>query len=61
MFRPYMEDTFSAEDNFGGDSTCGLFAVYDGHGGKTVSEYLSTRIPEEFKKRLVASKPTDLC
>lgn len=60
MFRPYMEDTIFTEDNFGGDSTCGLFAVFDGHGGKTVSEYIWEWVPEELRKTLKMKKPSDL-
>ena len=60
MYRPYMEDTHSAEDNFGGDSSCGYFGVYDGHGGKTVSDYVAERVPEQLKKELFATKPSDL-
>ena len=60
MYRPYMEDTMLAEDNFGGDSTCGVFAVFDGHGGKTVSDYVKERVPEELKKTLRLKKPSDL-
>ena len=48
MYRPYMEDTTYAEDNFGGDSTCGFFGVFDGHGGRTVSDYVKDRVPEEL-------------
>jgi len=55
-----MEDTTSAEDNFGGDSTCGVFGVYDGHGGKTVSDFIKDRVPEELKKTMRLKKPSDL-
>lgn len=33
-FRPAMEDTYSIKDRLGNDPNCGLFAVFDGHGGK---------------------------
>ena len=59
-FRPYMEDTYCAVDNFAGDTTCGIFGIFDGHGGKTVSEYIAERVPEEFKKQILINKPTDL-
>ena len=47
-------------DNFAGDVTCGLFGVFDGHGGSTVSEYLKERFPEELKDRLQYENPSDL-
>lgn len=34
QFRPDMEDTHCHLDKVGGDASCGLFAVFDGHGGK---------------------------
>lgn len=47
-------------DKIGGDATCGLFAIFDGHGGKQVSEYCAERFPVELKKEL-AKAPLDLC
>lgn len=55
-----MEDTNCLEDNFGGDGTCGVFGIFDGHGGKTVSEYIAERLPEELRKQMMFTKPTDL-
>jgi len=34
-----MEDTFCHQDGVNGDESCGLFAIFDGHGGKQVSEH----------------------
>lgn len=34
QFRPDMEDTQCHMDKVGGDANTGLFAVFDGHGGK---------------------------
>ena len=34
-WRLGMEDAHLTITNFGGDSTAALFAVFDGHGGKT--------------------------
>ena len=39
-------------DKIGGDPTCGLFCVFDGHGGKQVSDYCEERFPVEFSKEL---------
>ena len=33
-YRPQMEDTHSIVDKIGGDATYGLFAIFDGHGGR---------------------------
>jgi serine/threonine protein phosphatase PrpC len=55
-----MEDTYTCNDNFAGDVTCGMFGVFDGHGGITVSEYLRDRFPEELRDRIVNENPTDL-
>jgi serine/threonine protein phosphatase PrpC len=30
---------YSIKDKLGGDSNCGLFAVFDGHGGKQVADH----------------------
>ena len=30
---------YSIKDKFGGDNSCGFFAVYDGHGGKQVADH----------------------
>lgn len=59
-YRPYMEDTYCCVDNFAGDVTWGLFAVFDGHGGSTVSEYLKERFPEELRDRIQYENPSDL-
>lgn len=59
-YRPYMEDTYSCNDNFAGDVTCGLFGVYDGHGGSTVSDYLKDRVHEEIGDRIKSDNPSDL-
>lgn len=34
QFRPDMEDTHCHKDQLAGDASTGLFAVFDGHGGK---------------------------
>ncbi len=54
-----MEDTCCHLDKVGGDQSCGLFGVFDGHGGKQVSEHCSETFALEFKKELI-KKPKDL-
>ena len=52
QFRPDMEDTHCHLDKVAGDPNCGLFGVFDGHGGKHVSEHCSEMFPIEFKKEM---------
>jgi len=52
QFRPDMEDTCCHMDKLGGDDSCGFFGVFDGHGGKTVSEHCSECFPMEMKREL---------
>ena len=47
-----MEDTYCHLDKVAGDPTCGLFGVFDGHGGKHVSEHCAEMFPVEMKKEL---------
>lgn len=51
-FRPHMEDTHCIVDKMGGDNSCGLFAIFDGHGGKQVSDHCADRFPAELRKEL---------
>ena len=47
-----MEDTHCHLDKVGGDPSCGLFAVFDGHGGKQVAEHCAETMPILIKKEL---------
>jgi hypothetical protein len=40
--RPYMEDMYSINDRLGGNPKCGLFCIFDGHGGDAVSKYCAS-------------------
>ena len=59
-FRPHMEDTYCIVDKCGGDPSCGLFAIFDGHGGKQVADHCAERVPVELRKEL-QKNPVDLC
>ena len=41
------------------DPSTGLFAIFDGHGGRQVSDYCAERFPLEIKKEL-QKNPADL-
>lgn len=47
-FRPQMEDTHCILDKAGGDPTCGFFGLFDGHGGRQVSDHCAERFPSEI-------------
>lgn len=53
-YRSTMEDAFVVIDKFGGDDGTGLFAVYDGHGGRFVAEYLRTHLHDNVERELLA-------
>jgi serine/threonine protein phosphatase PrpC len=55
--RPYMEDRYVIEPNFYNDWS--LFAVFDGHGGSYVSEWLKNNFTNILKECLTES-PRDL-
>jgi hypothetical protein len=40
IIMPYLSSiVYSIKDKLGGDNNCGLFAVFDGHGGKQVADH----------------------
>lgn len=54
-----MEDTHCIVDKIGNDATCGLFCIFDGHGGRQVSDHCAERFPDLIRKQ-VQTKPADL-
>jgi len=52
QFRPEMEDTHCHVDKMANDPSCGLFCIFDGHGGKHVAEHCAERFPIEMKKEM---------
>ena len=70
-YRPSMEDSkiaiiysydlkaYCVKDKVGNDPSCGIFAVFDGHGGRQVSDHCAERVAEELKKEIV-KQPGDL-
>jgi protein phosphatase PTC1 len=51
-YRSTMEDAFVVVDGFGGDPDTGLFAVYDGHGGRFTAEFLRTHLHDNVEREL---------
>lgn len=55
-----MEDTNCMVDKISpSDPSSGLFCIFDGHGGRQVSDYCAERFPLEMKREL-AKNPADL-
>ena len=46
-------------DKMANDPSCGFFAIFDGHGGRQVSDHCAERFPNELRKELLR-KPADL-
>ena len=54
-----MEDTFCHADKVANDASCGIFGVFDGHGGLTVSEHCAEMFPIELRKE-IQQNPNEL-
>jgi serine/threonine protein phosphatase PrpC len=54
-YRQSMEDFIKIVDKFNNDPDSGLFALYDGHGGKDAALYAKEKFPEIFSKFLSQS------
>jgi len=39
-------------DKVANDPSCGMFALFDGHGGRQVSEHCADRFPVEVRKEM---------
>lgn len=50
--RPEMEDGFVFVDQFGGRASSAFFAVYDGHGGRAVVDYVTRELHENVLREL---------
>eukprot|EP00435_Cladocopium_sp_Y103_P066856 s884_g29.t1 len=50
--RPEMEDGFVFVDQFGGSKRSAFFAVYDGHGGRPVVDFVTRELHENLHKEL---------
>merc|ERR1719163_1254254 len=50
--RPEMEDGFVFVDRFGGRPSSAFFAVYDGHGGRQVVDYVTRELHENVLREL---------
>jgi serine/threonine protein phosphatase PrpC len=43
------------KDKMANDLTCGLFGVFDGHGGRQVADHCSERFSDEIRKEVLKS------
>lgn len=55
-FRASMEDTHVAADSLGSSRTSAFFAVFDGHGGREVAEYLKMHLHSNLAKEVASKK-----
>ncbi len=53
-YRSTMEDACVVIDGFADDNNTGLFAIYDGHGGRNVAEFLRLHLHGNIEKELRA-------
>jgi serine/threonine protein phosphatase PrpC len=54
-----MEDTYFHQDRVAQDDSCGMFGIFDGHGGKQVAEHCAEMFPVELRRE-IQKKPKDL-
>ena len=59
-FRNEMEDSFCHKDILARDETSGLFAVFDGHGGRHVADHCAETFAREFHKEIQKTKNATL-
>ncbi len=50
--RNTMEDVHRMIPNLGGDSNLSYFAVYDGHGGRQIADFLEESLENQIYKEL---------
>ena len=51
--REFELIAYSIKDKVGNDPNCGIFAVFDGHGGRPVADHCAERVSEELKKEIM--------
>ncbi|KAG5191135.1 phosphatase 2C-like domain-containing protein [Tribonema minus] len=59
--RNTMEDAHTAVAALGGDANTSFFAVYDGHGGRGIVDFLETRLEENLALELAAKDDAGVC
>ncbi len=50
-FNKYI--AYCVKDKVGNDPNCGIFGVFDGHGGRQVADHCSERMCDELRKEIV--------
>eukprot|EP01117_Protostelium_nocturnum_P003211 TRINITY_DN1415_c0_g1_i1.p1 TRINITY_DN1415_c0_g1~~TRINITY_DN1415_c0_g1_i1.p1 ORF type:complete len:290 (-),score=97.12 TRINITY_DN1415_c0_g1_i1:212-1081(-) len=58
-YRRRMEDAHFLQDGFNNDPSSGIFAVYDGHGGKDAAVFCSTKLHTILAEELNAAGGKD--
>lgn len=58
--RPYMEDRYVISDIHIKNKKCKLIAIFDGHGGIAVCQYLKVNFTSFLSKYLINSDTTDI-
>jgi serine/threonine protein phosphatase PrpC len=51
---------YCIKDKLNNDSQTGLFALFDGHGGKQVADHVAERLPDEMRKEVAKNPSGDL-
>lgn len=44
---------YCIKDKVGNDSSCGIFSIFDGHGGRQVADHCAERVAEELRKDIM--------
>ena len=50
-WRKRQEDAHISDISIGEDKSIDVFGVFDGHGGKEISKFVSNHFSDELKKR----------
>ena len=60
LIESNLSIAYCVKDKLNNDLNCGIFAVFDGHGGKHVADHVAERMPEEIRKEIMKNPGGDL-